>query len=63
MKKTLLTMAAAFTMVSTALAGGYVTNTNHNAAFLRNPAQDGKIDINALYPNPQESVSSTKAGT
>ena len=52
MKKTLLTMAAAFTMASTALAGGYVTNTNHNAAFLRNPAQDGKIDINALYPNP-----------
>ena len=52
MKKTLLTLAAALTMASTALAGGYVTNTNHNAAFLRNPAQDGKIDINAMYPNP-----------
>lgn len=52
MKKTLLLMATALMMAASALAGGYVTNTNHNAAFLRNPAQDGKIDINALYPNP-----------
>lgn len=52
MKKILLSMAAALTMASTVQAGGYVTNTNHNAAFLRNPAQEAKIDINALYPNP-----------
>ena len=52
MKKTLLSVAAATVVSLQAMAGGYVTNTNHNAAFLRNPAQEGKIDLNALYPNP-----------
>lgn len=52
MKKTVLTLVAALAVAHSALAGGYVTNTNHNAAFGRNPALDGKIDINALYSNP-----------
>ena len=52
MKKTLLMLTAALAVAYSALAGDYVTNTNHNAAFGRNPALDGKIDINALYSNP-----------
>ena len=37
---------------ASALAGGLLTNTNQNAAFLRNPAQEGAIGIDALYSNP-----------
>lgn len=36
----------------TAWAGGLLTNTNQNVAFLRNPAQDGAININGVYSNP-----------
>ncbi len=50
--KTVFGIAMMLLLSGRTLAGGYVTNTNHNAAFLRNPAQDGKIDINALYSNP-----------
>ena len=36
-----------------AKAGGLVTNTNQNAAFLRNFAQEGKYgEITAIYANP-----------
>ncbi len=35
-----------------ALAGGLLTNSNQNAAFLRSMAQDGQIDINSIYANP-----------
>ncbi|MBQ8968175.1 MAG: hypothetical protein IJ064_00360 [Bacteroidaceae bacterium] len=38
--------------VSTAQAGGLVTNSNQNAAFLRQMSQDGIIDITGLYFNP-----------
>ncbi len=51
MKKTtlfLLTVSA----VSNAFAGGLLTNTNQNAAFTRNFAQEGKIDITSIYANP-----------
>lgn len=33
-------------------AGGLLTNTNHNIAFLRNPARDGAIGIDGVYSNP-----------
>lgn len=36
----------------TSWAGGLLTNTNQNVAFLRNPAQDGAININSVYSNP-----------
>ena len=36
----------------TATAGGYLTNTNQNVAFLRNPAQDAAINLNGVYSNP-----------
>jgi hypothetical protein len=34
------------------LAGGIVTNANQSAAYIRMPAQDAAININALYYNP-----------
>lgn len=40
-------------MVSSAtFAGGLLTNTNQNVAFLRNPARDGAIGIDGVYSNP-----------
>ena len=42
----------AFAAVSSAFAGGLLTNTNQNAAFVRNFAQEGKIDITSIYTNP-----------
>lgn len=36
----------------TANAGGILTNTNQNIAFLRNPARDGAIAIDGVYSNP-----------
>ena len=41
-------MAAA----ETALAGGLLTNTNQNVAFLRNPARGAAIGIDGVYSNP-----------
>ena len=35
-----------------AQAGGILTNTNQNAAFLRNFAQEGQITLTSLYANP-----------
>lgn len=50
MKKILTLMA--FAASASAFAGGLLTNTNQNAAYLRNFAQEGKIDITSLYANP-----------
>lgn len=36
----------------TATAGGLLTNTNQNIAFLRNPARDAAIGIDGVYSNP-----------
>lgn len=33
-------------------AGGLLTNTNQNIAFLRNPARDAAIGIDGVYSNP-----------
>ena len=42
----------AFAAVCNAFAGGLLTNTNQNAAFVRNFAQEGKIDLTSIYANP-----------
>ena len=34
------------------IAGGLLTNTNQNAAFLRNPARGAVIAIDGVYSNP-----------
>ncbi len=44
----LLMCAASFS----AFAGGLLTNTNQNVAFLRNPARDAAIGIDGVYSNP-----------
>ncbi|MBR4131131.1 MAG: outer membrane protein transport protein [Bacteroidaceae bacterium] len=51
MKKIILSLMA-FAAVSSAFAGGLLTNTNQNAAFVRNFAQEGKIDLTSIYANP-----------
>lgn len=43
-----LTLATA----TAANAGGLLTNTNQNIAFLRNPARDAAIGIDGVYSNP-----------
>lgn len=46
-------MGVAALMVSLpSFAGGLLTNTNQNVAFLRNPARDGAIGIDGVYSNP-----------
>ena len=50
--KKILTGVLSLMISASALAGGLLTNTNQNAAFLRNPAQEGTIGIDALYSNP-----------
>lgn len=51
MKKIALSVAFT-TAVFTAQAGGYLTNTNQNVVFLRNPAQGAAINLNGVYSNP-----------
>lgn len=52
MKKIITFAAAMAASASTAMAGGLLTNTNQNAAFLRQISQNGNIDITSLYSNP-----------
>ena len=52
MRKSLLTATLALATSATAWAGGFLTNTNQSAAFLRNPARDGYIAIDGCYANP-----------
>jgi len=51
MKKTTFAIVSLLSC-STAWAGGLVTNTNQNAAFLRQLSQEAIIDITGLYMNP-----------
>lgn len=44
--------AAIVTFSAPAMAGGLLTNTNQNIAFLRNPARDASIGIDGVYSNP-----------
>ena len=50
--KKILTGVLSLMISASALAGGLLTNTNQSASFLRNPAQEGAIGIDALYSNP-----------
>ena len=50
--KRLLNAALAIGLSSVAYAGGLLTNTNQNAAYLRQMSQDAIIDITGLYLNP-----------
>jgi len=53
MKTKQLLLIATLALASTnAFAGGYLTNTNQNAAFGRNLSQEAMIDIMATYANP-----------
>lgn len=46
-------ISAAFVALALpAMAGGLLTNTNQNAAFLRNMSQEGQITLTSLYANP-----------
>ncbi len=48
----ILLLSAANFQIGKAYAGGLVTNSNQNAAFLRQMSQDGIIDITGMYFNP-----------
>ena len=52
MRKFLLSAAVLLCTATTAQAGGYLTNTNQNVSFLRNPAQDAIIGIAGAYATP-----------
>lgn len=51
-KLKLMCIALAMTTLSTAQAGGILTNTNQSITFLRNPARDAAIGIDGVYSNP-----------
>lgn len=52
-KKTIIAAAVmACSALTTANAGGILTNTNQNVAFLRNPAREAAIGIDGVYSNP-----------
>ena len=50
--KSILALVASVTMVSTALAGGPMTNSNQSAHFLRSIARGTSLDTDAVYTNP-----------
>ena len=52
MKKFLLIGATALMVSNSTFAGGILTNTNQNAAVLRNPSRDAVIAIDGVYSNP-----------
>ncbi len=52
MKKLLLIGAATLMVSNSTFAGGILTNTNQNAAYLRNPSRDAVIAIDGVYSNP-----------
>ena len=52
MKKKILAAFVGTAVSSVTFAGGLLTNTNQNVAFLRNPARDAAIGIDGVYTNP-----------
>lgn len=52
MKKIILSVALMALAAVPAMAGGLLTNTNQNAAYVRQMSQNGIIDITGLYANP-----------
>ncbi len=51
-KKNLFSAILLAAMSVPAMAGGLTTNSNQNAAFLRNFAQEGTITLSSIYANP-----------
>ncbi|MDO4931555.1 MAG: transporter [Prevotellaceae bacterium] len=51
-KKALMAAVVSIAVTMDASAGGLLTNTNQNVAFLRNPARDAAIGIDGVYSNP-----------
>ena len=49
MNKKALFLAFGLIVSDLTFAGGLLTNTNQNIAFLRNPARDGAIGIDGVY--------------
>ena len=45
-------MLMCFSVIFSSLAGGLLTNTNQHIMFLRNPARDASLEIDAVYSNP-----------
>lgn len=52
MKKLFVAFATVCLIAEIVIAGGLVTNTNQSASFIRNPARDASLDIDAAYFNP-----------
>ena len=52
MIKNLLTASLLLLASGALFAGGLLTNTNQSVHFLRNPARDASIEIDAAYTNP-----------
>lgn len=52
MKKIFVFLVAFGFAANLAYAGGLVTNTNQSASFIRMPARDASLDIDAAYYNP-----------
>ena len=54
--KKIFTILLSLATVTTALAGGPMTNTNQSAAFLRHIARGTTLDTDAVYNNPAGTV-------
>lgn len=52
MRKLFLAAVAAFAVSASSYAGGYLTNTNQSASFLRNPARLATFELDGAYSNP-----------
>ena len=52
MRKFILTSALVLASAGSAVAGGYLTNTNQSVSFLRNPARLATFSLDGAYSNP-----------
>ncbi len=52
MKKQIFMGCLALCVAANSFAGGLLTNTNQSVHFLRNPARDASLEIDAAYTNP-----------
>lgn len=52
MRKLFLAAVAVFAVSASSYAGGYLTNTNQSASFLRNPARLATFELDGAYSNP-----------
>lgn len=52
MRKFFTTTALLLSTMGSAIAGGYLTNTNQSVAFLRNPARLATFELDGAYSNP-----------